>query len=364
MTDALKELFNAYKHLPIGVMFFKEEKLFFVNDHLRSVLLLQNLDSDNMIDIIGAMLGLENVTHESLCTFLSSNDFFLYRDQYMQINREHFDGIDVVVILRLSDESINAIDQTRFLRELRHDDVVIPSVSSEEQHQMLDKAFVDWKNSRFSSMVLYKGIPIKADCTIVHAHAGEIGIRVGRKQLSAAQTGALWLFGNKKKVLSGEVSHYDLSQSVVWLTNLQIAATGFHMRRVIRYRASEEDQIHFLINGKKYVSPLQEISEKGISIYTEDTALLLALSSSKGETLNAELILSDSKIAVKAVWLYTTGVKSEKKMKAALMISYEAREETLLREWLTDKQLHLIKEIHTFTEMVPPPQESTADWII
>jgi hypothetical protein len=361
MTDALKELFNAYKHLPVGVMFFKEEKLFFVNDHLRNVLLLQNLGSDDIIDIIGAMLGLENASHESLCTFLSCNGFFLYRDQFLQINREHFDDIDVFVILRLSDESINAIDQTRSLRELRHDDAVAPS---EDPHLLLDKAFGDWKNSRFSSMVLYKGIPIKADCTIVHAHGGEIGIRVGRKQLSAAQTGALWLFGNKKKVLSGEVSHYDLSQSVVWLTNLQIAATGFHMRRVIRYRASAEDQILFFINGKKYGSPLQEISEKGISIRTEDTALLLALSSSKGETLNVDLILSGNKIAVKAVWLYTTGLKSEKKMKAALMISYEAREETLLREWLTAKQLQLIKEIHTFTEMVPPPQESTADWII
>lgn len=28
MSEALKELFDAYKHLPVGVMFFKEHKLF------------------------------------------------------------------------------------------------------------------------------------------------------------------------------------------------------------------------------------------------------------------------------------------------------------------------------------------------
>ncbi|MDD5212085.1 MAG: hypothetical protein PHV62_06700 [Sulfuricurvum sp.] len=49
MNDTLKELFIIYKNLPVGVIFFKHEKLIFVNDHLRSVLLFDNLTGDDIL---------------------------------------------------------------------------------------------------------------------------------------------------------------------------------------------------------------------------------------------------------------------------------------------------------------------------
>lgn len=366
MTDGLKEIFDAYKHLPIGVMFFKEQKLFFINDHLRTVLLLQNLGSDEVIHIIGDMVGLENASHESLCEFLSCNGFFLYRDRIMQIDRQHFDNIDVFVIVRITDASIHTIDETHSLRELRRDKVTVDAKFSEDYYQLLNKALGNWEKNHFPSVVLYKGIPIKGDCIVVHAYNGEIAIRVEKKQLSAAAIGILWLIGNnREKMLSGEVSKYDLNQSVVWLKNLQMVADGFHIRQVIRYSTSSEDQMILTINAKKYTSFLHDVSEKGVSIQTDDAALLVALSSAKGKTLNAELILANSRITVHAVWLYTIALESGTQMKTAFTIGYDLHNGNLLREWLNSKQLQLIKEVRSFVQMMPAPQvNDPSEWII
>ncbi|OHD84828.1 hypothetical protein [Sulfuricurvum sp. RIFCSPLOWO2_12_FULL_43_24] len=366
MSEALKELFDAYKHLPVGVMFFKEHKLFFVNDHLRTVLLLQNLGSDEVIHIIGDMVGLENASHESLCDFLSCNGFFLYRDRILQIDQQHFDNTDVFVIVRVTDESINTIDKTRSLRELRQDKITVDAKLSDDSYQLLNKALGNWEKNHFPSVVLYKGIPIKGDCTIVHAHNGEIAIRVEKKQLSAAAIGILWLIGsNREKMLSGEVSKYDLNQSVVWLKNLQMVADGFHIRQVIRYGASLEDKMMLSINGKRYTSSLHDVSEKGVSIQTDDAALLIALSSAKGKTLNAELSFANITITVHAVWLYTIALEAGTLMKTAFTIGYDLHNGSLLREWLNSKQLQLIKEVRTFVQMIPaPPINEESEWII
>ncbi|MDD2267229.1 hypothetical protein [Sulfuricurvum sp.] len=366
MTEALKELFNAYKNLPVGVIFFKQKRLFFVNDHLRNILLLQNLESEEVIHIIGDMMGLENTSHESLCDFLSTTDYFLYHDRLLQIDRQHFDTIDIFVIVRINDQSIKMVDETRSLRQMRQTSVLTPSNLLHDEHELLTKAFGNWEKINLPSTVLYQGIPIKSDCTIVHAHEGEIAIKVEKKQLSAAQIGVRWLIGKRRdKMVSGEVTKYDLAQSVVWLNNLQIVDSGFHLRQVIRYGVSPEDQMLFSINGKRYVSALHDISEKGTSIETDNGALLVALSSVKGKTLDAELILSGMKIAVKVVWLYTIALESGTQMKVAFSIGYDLHNGSLLREWLNAKQLRLIKEVRTFVQMIPPSEETKpADWII
>ena len=367
MTEALKELFNAYKNLPIGVIFFKNQQLFFINEHLRAVLLLQNLRSDDVVQVIGNMVGLENASHESLCEFFSTTDIFLYRDRHLQINRQHFDTIDIFVIIRINDATIKIIDETHSLRQMRYESALnISTHFQEDEQQLLTQALGDWEKVKLPSIVLYKGIPIKSDCIIVHAHDGEIVVKVEKKQLSSAQIGTKWLIGSKRdKMLSGEVFRYDLAQSIVWLNTLKIVAKGFHLRQVIRYGASEEDQFCISIKGKKYLSSIHDISEKGLSIQTDNESFLLALSSLQGKTLDVELILSNKTIAVKAVWFYTIAVNSGKHMKVAFTIGYDLHNGVLLRDWLNDKQLQLIKEVRSFVQMIPPSQEiNMAEWII
>lgn len=365
MTEALKELFDAYKHLPIGVMFFKKQKLFFVNDHLRNVLLLQNLGSDEVIRIIAEMVGLENPTHESLCDFFLHNPHFLYRDKHFQIDRQSYETIDIFVIVRLSHESIKMVDQTRSIRQLRDVQSVSNKKISEDIQDVLGKALGDWKKNHFPSIVLYKGIPIKAECMIVDASESEIAIRVEKKQLSAAQIDVQWLIGNRRdRMVSGTVVRYDLSRSIVWLSHLEILKEGFHLRQMIRYATSSQDQLRVMINGKKYLSPLHDISEKGASIETDDGAFLLALGSIKGKSAEGKLILGDIKITIKLVWLYTVAFDAGIQMKVAFRIGYDLQNGNKLHEWLNHKQLQSIKEIRNFVQTIPEPRHEEPDWII
>jgi len=365
MNDALKELFNAYKHLPVGVMFFKEKKLFFVNDHLRSTLLLADLSSDDVIQIIGGMIGLEEPSHLSLVEFLSGNKCFIYRDRVIQIENKEIDGIDIFVLVRLSDKAIQTVDASRSLRILRQEKA--PSVHTDsDEHAILKKALGNWEEGHFPSLVLYKGIPIKGEITILEAHEGKIKLHVEKKQLVAAEIGVEWLIGTKRdQMVSGTLAKYNLDEHTVWIENIHIVDQGFHLRSVIRYDADENDLFEWVSEGKKYRLPLRDVSEKGISILTDNSAVLVALGSSGAKTLKAVLVLNGTAIAVMAVWRYTAAVDDSEKMKAAFTIGYDLHNGTLLREWLNGRQLRRIKEVQNFVRTIAAPKNpDQGDWVI
>jgi hypothetical protein len=367
MNDAIKELFTGYKHLPVGVMFFKEEKLIFINDHLRHILLLANLSSDDIIGIIGSMVGLETPSHSALNNFLFHNDLFLYGDRVIQIEKQIAEGITIFVLIRLSDKAIDAVDSTRELRLLQRDKTVISPSAANDDPELLKKALGEWEEGHFPSVVLYKGIPIKSDCTVLEAKEGKAAIKVEKKQLAAAQMGAQWLIGSKRNtMLSGEVCRYDLNRNTVWLENLAILSQGFHLRNVIRYHADEEnDRLIISISGKKRLLVLRDVSEKGISVQTDDAAVLVALSAMAGRTIDATLLLNDKKIVINAVWLYTVPMDASSMMKVAFSVGYDLHNGAILREWLNSAQLRLIKEVRNFIQMIPSPaKEIPHDWVI
>lgn len=368
MNDALKELFGAYKHLPVGVMFFKDEKLFFINEHLRNILLLATLSSDEIVNIVGGMVGLESPSHSSLNDFFSRNDFFLYGDRVIQIERQIAEGIHIFVLLRLSEKAIEAVDSTRELRLLRREKAPVSSCTANDEQELLKKVLGTWDKGLFPSIVLYKGIPIKSDCSLLETKEGKIAIQVEKKQLAAAQIGTQWLIGNKRTaMLYGEVCRYDLSKNTVWLKNLTVLSEGFHLRSVIRYAADEEnDRFIISIGGKKRSLILRDVSEKGISIQTDDPSVLVSLSTIAGRTMDASLLLSGNKIALNAVWLYTICLDdSSGMMKVAFSIGYDLHNGELLREWMNAGQLRLIKEIRNFIQMLPTPvKEIPHDWVI
>jgi len=365
MNDALKELFNAYKHLPVGVMFFKNGELFFVNDHLRGVLLVDNLSSDDIIQIIGGMIQLESPSHASLIKFLLQNDFFYYGDRIVQIEREKIGDIDIVVLVRLSDKAIDAVDSTQSIRLMRSEKTSVSLDISDDQQKILNKALGTWEHETFPSIVLYKGIPIKGNVEILAVEQGEMKLKVEKKQLIGAQMGTQWIAGSKRDtMLSATVSRYDLKQRCVWLKNLTIISEGFHQRKVIRYYADENDRFIISFGGKKISLPLRRVSEKGVSVHTDDAASLVTLSSIAGRTLDVQLVLEGKTISVNAVWLYTIALDSSL-MKAAFTIGYDLHNGAILREWLNMKQLKIIKEVRNFVEMLPSPErEMPQDWVI
>ncbi|MFA6188272.1 MAG: hypothetical protein WC680_03230 [Sulfuricurvum sp.] len=363
MNDTLKELFTAYKNLPVGVIFFKHEKLIFVNDHLRSVLLLENLTGDDIVQIISSMIGLEASLDLSLIQFFSENEFFIYHDRIIQIARKKVDDIDIFVLIRLSVKTIDCVPP--FLRLQSEKTTVVPTINY-DKYEILQKTLGEWKNEHFPSIALYKGIPIKGDTIVLEEKEGLlIKLKVEKKQLVAAQIGTQWIVGTKREtMLSGEISRYNLNDRSVWLDNLKIVSQGFYMRSVIRYEAEENDRINISIGGKKFSLPLRKVSEKAISIQTDDTASLVALSTIGGKTLDAKLLLAGKIISVKAVWLYTIELDGSL-MKVVFTIGYDLDNGAHIRDWLSGEQLRIIKEVQNFVQMLPPPErEIPEDWVI
>ncbi|HZF69801.1 hypothetical protein [Sulfuricurvum sp.] len=368
MTEALKELFNAYKNLPVGVIFFKQKQLFFVNDHLRNILTLGNLPGDDVIQIIGSMLSLENPSHLSMYTYLSDNDFFWYRDRIMQIERSEHDDITVFVIVRLNDKSINAVDSVHSLRLLREKTVIASNdADSYDINLLLKQTLGIYEEVKIPSIVLYKGIPIKGHALIRMIDKEFVTLEVDKKQLIAAQIGAEWLFGFKRNaMISATLAHYDLSTCTVSLNNLHSIARAFHQRNVIRYYANNQDEMVITIGGKRYQLMLRDVSERAIAIETDSSEALIALSHLEGKTVAAHITLGSKQISVMVTWLYTVALKNEeKRMKAAFQITYDTPNGSLLHEWLNTQQLSLIKEVHNFVQMLPSPTaESAAEWVI
>lgn len=356
MNKAFKELFGVYKYLPVGVMIFKEEKLFFVNDHLRSILLLATPSSDDIIQIIGDMVQLEAPSHSTLYNFLFHNDYLLYRDRVIQIERQTVEPFTIFVLIRISEQTIGVIDSIQPIRLLHQEKSTVSTPQNENEWKLLYKVLgAKFEDRKFPSIVLYNEIPIKGDCRIVDVHPGEIGLKVDKRQLIAAEIGKHWLFGNKQdKMFSGEVSRYDLLLSKVWLKNLTLVSQGFHQRRVIRYTVESNSRFTVTIGGKKKFLLLRDVSEKGFSIQTDDSATLIALSSMIGKTLHGELIIDNLTVEIKAVYLYTLALNTSEAMKVAFSIGYDSHNESLLHAWMNSKQHSLINEVRNYVQMISP----------
>ena len=354
MNSALKELFNAYKYLPVGVMFFKDEKLFFINNHLRTVLLLASLPTNHTIEIISSMLGLEESSHRSLHNFLLHHDLFTYKNTIIQIEHKSVDAIDLFVLVKISDKTIEAIDVLQPLRSHKDDNRHSRPPLINEEWRLLTKALGSgFETRKFPSVVLYKEIPIKADCRIAHFHKKSIEIRVAKRQLIATEIGQEWLLGNKNDtMLSGKVLDYDLLLGTVRLENLAIVSEGFHLRNDIRYTIEKPAYFSTAIKKETITLQLHDLSEKGVSVQTDDPTVLSALSSMIGKTLNAEVKVDDVTIAIKAVPLYLTAIANTGVMKVAFRTAYDLHNEMLLHTWTNNEQLNLIKKVRNFVQMI------------
>lgn len=368
MTEALKELFNAYKNLPVGVIFFKQKQLFFINEHLRHILLLGNLPGDDVVQIIGSMLNLENPSHLALHTYLSENDFFWYRDRIIQIEYTEYEDMSIIVITRLNDKAIEAVDSLRSLRQMREkNNLLSADITDQDIHKLLTQNLGDYTKAYIPSVVLYKGIPIKGNIRVSAIENNQMKVQVEKKQLITAQNGVEWLFGMKRDaMMSSTVIGYDLSTNEVTLKNIHLISHGFHQRALIRYHADNHDSMSMEIKGKVYRFTVRNLSEKGIAVETDNSEALIALSTLGAKTVYMDITVSSKPIKAMATWLYTIPLEEEGRgMKVVFMIQYDAHNMSVLQEWLNAQQLHLIKEVRSFIQMLPASTVQTPpEWVI
>jgi len=363
MNSALRELFYAYKHLPAGVMLFKNRKLFFVNDHLRNVLLLASLPTDNIIEVIGSMLGLKTPSHHSLHDFLYHRDYFLYKNSIIQIEHRSVNGINIFVLIKLTESTIQAIDATRPLRLLEYEKKQSRSPLKKAEWKILTEALgPKFENRKFPSTVLYNEIPIKADCRIVDMREGMIELSIAKRQMIATKIDQQWLFGiNENKMVSGKIDSYNLQNGRIWLKDLKLVSSGFHLRNDIRYTIEQNGYFSMTIENEKKSLPLHDLSEKGLSIKIDDPKILLTLSSKIGKPLNAEIMTDNLYMNVQAVPLYLMSLDSSGMMKVAFKIAYDSHNEMLLHVWTNDAQLNIIKKIRNFVQMISGQKTDMSD---
>lgn len=355
MNKVLKELFSVYKYFPVGVMLFKDKKLFFVNDHLRNVLLLASLPSEHIIEIISNLLGLEKPSHHSLHEFLLHNNCFLHRNSIIQIEHKSVDNIDLFILIKISNQTIETIDSTQLLRSLQHENtpVVTPHLINEEWRLLINVLGEQFEKRKFTSIVLYKEIPIKADCRVVNIKEGMIELSIAKRQLIATDIGQEWLLGDKEdKMISGKVESYDLQSGKIWLSNLTLVSKGFHLRNDIRYTIEENGYFITSIKKEKKSLQLHDLSEKGLSVRTDDSTVLLALSALIGKTLNAEVSIDTLHLQIKAIPLHIEATDIPGMMKASFKIAYDSHNETLLHHWTINAQINLIKKVQNFVQMI------------
>lgn len=371
MKEALKELFNAYKHLPVGMLAFSQKRLFFVNAHLRQILLLGTLPGEEVIGIIGSMLGIENPSNDSLYAFFSGNDFFWYKDRLIQIERHESGELSVFVLVRIKSGVVGAIDSSRSIRIIPEPKTSqLASADSERTHtrQLLKEVLGSYEESRIHSVVLYKGIPIKADVSIEAVYQNRIAIRVEKKQLVAAQAGVEWIIGlNHDTVLSGRVVQCLMGNNVVVLEGLQKISAGYHQRSVIRYCVTDPSDVMMIwLKGKEYRFRLRDVSEEGISISVESTQAeaLEILSGMRHKAVNAQLVLEQKVVPAAVSPLYEVPLEGGTEVKVAFSMQYDSRNDELLHAWLNARQIMLIKEVRNFIQMVSAAPEAGNDWVI
>lgn len=354
MNSALRELFYAYKHLPVGVMLFKSGNLFFVNDHLRNVLLLASLPSDPIIEILSSMFGLEESSHSILHNFLLHNDSFIYHNSIIQIERRSANNINVFVLIKISEQTIETIDATQSLGLLRMEKIEPTYPLINEEWKLLAKALgPKFEKRKFPSVVLYKEIPIKADCRIIDIRDGMIELNIAKRQLIATAIGTEWLLGVRDdSMVLGKVERYDLQLGKIWLNNLKLVSEGFHLRNDIRYTIEKNGYFSITIKNDRILLPLHDLSEKGASVKINDPMILSELSSMIGKTFNAEVTIDDLKLTLKAIPLYIETIDISGMMKVAFSIICDSHNETLLHTWTNNEQLNLIKHVRNYVQMI------------
>jgi hypothetical protein len=146
-NKTLKELLHAYSHIPLGLLIFKEKKLFFINKHLRETIMLGNMDNKHSLEIICATLNLK-ADQEQLFSFLSNNEFFHRKEKYIQISSNSVDDLDIFVFTRLSEKllkDIGAVEEIDFIPVVTQN-TISRSVDNQKHIELLE--FFDKKTWR------------------------------------------------------------------------------------------------------------------------------------------------------------------------------------------------------------------------
>lgn len=344
-NDLIKELLRIYNMLPSGMLVFKDERLYYVNRHLRNVLTLGDLPVDKSLAIICGILDIEP-SEASLLTYLNERRFFTYKGKIIQISGSREGAYAVFVFARIDDMVLEALDVPRAPKpEARIEEEPLPETRElSRRHLEMLKYFEKHKNLKATGYVLYKGIPLIAENVVVQPFKETLVVRVETKQLIAASEGSAWILKIENGVtVGGSVVYRNNDKRYVFLGDLHTAAEGFHQRENIRYAFGDGMSLTFPGGTASVTLKVLDLSEKALRTVTSDAALLEALGQNT-RPFRAELSYGGTAVSLACTFAREAG---RCEGEAAVVFSFGADEHVMvtLREWLHNRQIELIKEI-------------------
>jgi hypothetical protein len=352
-NNSLKELLRIYSHLPAGLIVFKSGQLYFVNNHLRDVLVLGELPVARSLEILCGTLELP-VSADALRGFLKERRFFLHKAKYLQVSHRSPEPYDIYLITRIDPALLEHLGTAREEPEgLPIEGEPVPEAAADTQmHTELLKYFDTLRGIEVTGYALFKGVPLISRNTVLQPFKGTLALKAEDKQMIAAQEGVPWILKVDSGVtVQGSVIYSDSERRYLFLNNLRRVDEGFHQREQIRYRIDSPVSLLLDCDGQQAPLRLIELSESSFMAVTDSSTLLQCVIGHSGE-MPATLTPDKVPLTLQCRFIREAG-RSEGE--AALVFTFRCGETAMgnLRNWLYARQLAVIKEIRAFTGTLP-----------
>jgi hypothetical protein len=349
LNDSLKELLRIYSHLPAGLIVFKSGQLYFVNSHLRDVLVLGELPVARSLEVLCGTLDLPT-SSKALRAFLEEQRFFLHKAKVLQITHRFLEPYDIYLITRIEPALLEHLGLARReAEELPIEGEPVPEAAVDTQmHTELLKHFDTLRGSEVTGYALYKGVPLISRNTILQPFKGTLALKAEDKQMIAAKEGVPWILKVDSGVaVQGSVIYCDSDRRYLFLNNLRRIDEGYHQREQIRYRIDTPVPLELDCSGAQMPLRLVEISERSFMAVTDSSTLLQCVIEHSGE-MSAALTPDGIPLTLQCRFFREAG---RGEGKATLIFTFRCGETDMgnLRNWLYGRQLAVIKEIRAFT---------------
>jgi hypothetical protein len=347
--NIIQELLRVYSHLPLGLLLFKNKKLFFINQHLREVIVLGTIDNENAVKIICSTLGIES-NEKELYTFLSEKKFFQYKQKYIQISSKKVSEFDIFVFTRIDEnllEHLNKTPEVDFIPIKIND--VLSNLQSPKEHLKLLEYFDKKRNSSITTHAIYKGLPLISKSRILRAHDNALVIKLEDKQLIAAVKDTPWMLKASLDInIKGTVVHFDKEKKYLFLKNLHRVKQDYNERLSIRYQPEEAVNATLSIESHIFSLALIDINEHAFKVVTDNKVIVDEIENYSG-VIQTQIVLDKKTIHLKSKAVMKARVFNGK---ASIILDYTSDKENLLllQEWRNNRQLEIIKEVHSFSQ--------------
>lgn len=327
------EDFKAFDLVPNGIIVFENEKITFINQHMRDILNVNFLSLKNTTEILLLTLKIEN--EKELFLFFTQHEFFRHREKVIAIER-NFDGsVDIFSFFALT---------PRFLERLEQQEPEPVSVKEANVDSQVSNFFRTNNVLKLKALTFYKGLPLKNFAKIVRVSNDSIDVEIDDKhKVSLLQSDDIILIAKTEKgrlVLHGHVR--NVLNNIFTIHNFKLVKEDMHLRQSIRIKPSTI--VNAIVHDRTF--KVYDISELGISISisNEDEEKFLKEQKSIKITIFREIL----EIQIK--YLKTIRSENGEILKIIFLILSAGKGSKIIHDYLSQQQTEIIREVHNYIQ--------------